>query len=242
MRRAGAIVGDCLAMLRERALPGTPLADLASLADAMIRGRGAMPTFLGYHGYPAPICISVNEEAVHGLPGRRRLRDGDVVSFDVGATLHGWVADAAISVVVGGGHARDHHLVATADLALRAGIEAARADATVGDVGAAIERTVITAGLRVVQSYCGHGVGRSLHEDPVVPNVGPGMAGPALAVGSTIAIEPVISAGSGLVALAPDGWTVKSLDHGRCAHAEMTIAVTAEGPLLLTLTSDERWP
>ncbi len=242
LRRAGAIVGDALRLLRQLAVPGARLSELDAAVAKLIRARGAQPTFRGYQGFPASICASVNEEAVHGLPDGRRLREGDLVSFDVGATFDGWVGDSAISVCVGGGSAADRALVAAACDALHAAIAAARVGAALGDLGAAVEAVVRPRGYGIVESYCGHGIGCALHEDPVVPNVGTPGQGPRIEDGWCLAIEPVITAGSGAVALRPDGWTVATLDGGRAAHVELAVAITAAGVEILTLTSDGELP
>ena len=242
MRRAGCIVGDVLRMLRQAAVPGAVLRDLDRLADAFIRDRGATPTFKGHHGFPASVCTSVNEEAIHGLPDRRKLRDGDIVSFDIGATLDGWVGDSAITVAVGSARPADLALIRAAEDALEAAIRAARVGAALGDLGAAVEAVVRPQGFDIVREYCGHGIGRALHEDPQVPNVGVAGQGPRLQPGWCIAIEPVITAGSARVAVRSDGWTVATLDKSRAAHAELAIAITDAGVEILTLTSDGQRP
>lgn len=242
MRRAGSIVGDVLRMLRQAAQPGVALRELDRAADAFIRARGATPTFRGHHGFPASVCTSVNEEAVHGLPDRRKLRDGDIVSFDIGATLDGWVGDSAITVAIGTARPADLALIRAAEDALEAAIAVAKVGATLGDLGAAVEAVVRPRGYDIVREYCGHGIGRSLHEDPQVPNVGIAGTGPRIEAGWCLAIEPVITAGSARVAVRSDGWTVATLDKSRVAHAELAIAINDDGVEILTLTSDGKRP
>jgi methionyl aminopeptidase len=242
MRAAGRVVGDALRLVRERAAPGVRLSALAEAAEALIRGRGALPTFLGYHGFPGAICLSLNEACVHGVPSRRKLRDGDLLSADIGATLGGWIADAALTVVVGQAPPAHHALVEATRQALLAGVAAARPGATLGDVGAAIEAIARAAGCGVVEEVCGHGVGQALHEDPQVPNLGVPGTGPALQIGMCLAIEPVLTAGSPRVLLQPDGWTIATRDGGLSAHQELTIAIGASGAEVLTLTSAGELP
>ncbi len=242
MRRAGCIVGDVLRMLRGAAGVGVVLHDLERQADAFIRSRGAIPTFRGHHGFPASLCASVNEEAIHGLPDKRKLRDGDIVSFDIGATLDGWVGDSAITVAIGDARPADLALIQAANDALDGAIAAARVGATLGDLGAAVEAVVRPRGFDILRDYCGHGIGRALHEDPQVPNVGVAGQGPRIEAGWCLAIEPVITAGRARVAVRPDGWTVATLDKSRVAHAELAIAITEAGVEILTLTSDGQRP
>jgi methionyl aminopeptidase len=242
MRAAGAVVGDVLRLMREMAEPGVRLRNLAREAERAIRAAGATPTFKGYQGFPAPICLSLNDEALHGLPSWRKLRAGDLLSVDVGATLNGWVGDSAISVVVGGGDGVARALVDAAEQGLAAAIAAARVGGHVGDLGAAVEAVVRPRGFDILASYCGHGIGRALHEDPQVPNVGPAGAGPQIAAGWCLAIEPIITSGSAAVLTRPDGWTVATRDGGLAAHAELAIAITEGGVEILSLTSAGELP
>ncbi len=242
MRAAGAVVGDTLRMLRELAQPGVRLRTLAKEADRLIRSRGATPTFRGYQGFPAPICLSVNDQAVHGLPSWRKLTEGDILSIDVGATLDGFVGDSAITVPIGRVDPRAQALIDAARDSLHAAIAVARPGAHLGDLGAAVEGVVRGRGFDVVQSYCGHGIGRSLHEDPQVPNVGEPGTGPVLEAGWCLAIEPVITMGSAAVVVDSDGWTVRTRDRSLAAHYELAIAIRDTGPQILSLTSSGELP
>jgi methionyl aminopeptidase len=231
MRAAGAIVGDVLRLMREMAEPGVRLRTLAKEAERHIRSAGATPTFKGYQGFPSAICLSVNEEAVHGLPSWRKLRAGDILSVDVGATLDGWVGDSAITVAVGVCSEQAQGVIA-----------AARVGASIGDLGAAVEAIVRPRGYDILREYCGHGIGRSLHEDPQVPNFGETGTGPIIASGWCLAIEPIVTTGSARVVTLPDGWTVVTRDGGLAAHAELAIAITAAGVEILSLTSAGELP
>lgn len=242
MRQAGAVVGDTLRLLREMIAPGVRTRSLAKEAERLIRSRGAVPTFKGYRGFPGAICISVNEEAVHGLPSWRKLREGDIVSVDVGATLNGYVGDSAITVGVGNITPQAQALIDASRDGLHAAIDAARPGAHVGDLGAAVESLVRSRGYDIVQSYCGHGIGHALHEDPQVPNVGDVGTGPILEPGWCLAIEPVITAGSAQVIVEPDGWTVRTRDRSLVAHYELAIAITSAAPEILSLTSHDELP
>lgn len=242
MRVAGAVVGDTLRLLRQMAVAGTKLSELEKAADAAIRARGGKPTFKGYHGFPAAVCLSVNDEVVHGIPSSRRLAAGDLLKIDCGVTLGGVVGDAAITVAVGTVQADRARLIATTLQALHAGIAAAQVGARLGDIGAAIEAVAVQAGLGVVQSYCGHGVGIALHEDPQVPNVGPAHSGPVLEAGWCLALEPLLTLGKPAVHTRSDGWTVVTSDGQPSAHFEHSIALTPTGPQILTLTSAGEQP
>lgn len=242
MRRAGAIVGDTLRMVRGLARAGVTLKSLDRAAEALIRSRGAHPTFKGYHGFPAALCLSVNEQVVHGIPSDRRLQEGDVLSVDCGATLDGYVGDSAITVAIGEVGERKRLLLEKTRASLMAGIGAARVGATVGDIGAAVEGVVKPTGMGIVREYCGHGIGRALHEDPQVPNYGEAGTGPTIEHGWCLAIEPMINLGSDEVLTQPDGWTVVTRDGEPSAHFELAIAICDDGVQLLTLTSDEELP
>jgi len=235
MRRAGALVAETLALLRARCAPGVTTAELDRLAREHIAGRGGIPSFLGVPGpipYPGAICASVNEEIVHGIPGPRALRDGDIVSIDVGAILDGWHGDAAITVPVGAVGEEVARLIRDTEAALAAGIDAARAGNRLADISAAVQRVARRGGYGIVRQYGGHGIGRSMWEEPHVPNYlvrGAG-SGPALRPGMTLTIEPMFTLGSPDTAAPPDGWTVVTRDGSPAAHAEHTIAIAARGP------------
>ncbi len=235
MRGAGRIVGETLELISRLVQPGITTLELDRTAEAFIRQRGAEPTFKGYGGFPGSICVSVNEEVVHGIPSSRRIREGDIVSIDCGATLNGWVGDAAITVAAGTIAKEIRDLLNATRKALYAGIQQARAGNRVGHIAHAVERTASPRGYGIVREYCGHGVGRTLHEDPQVPNFGPMGHGPVLHEGCTLAIEPMFNLGTPRVETLPDGWTVVTADGKPSAHFEHTIAITADGPMILTL-------
>lgn len=236
MRRAGQIVAQTLRLVACAAQPGITTAALDHLAEQAIREAGAVPSFKGYRGYPATLCTSINDEVVHGIPSEQRvLRDGDLLKIDCGAIYRGWHGDAAITVVVGRGSPRAQRLVADTRAALSRGVAAVRPGGHVGDIGQAIEQYALDRGYEVVREYCGHGVGRHLHEAPPVPNFGPAGEGPRLVPGMTLAIEPMLTTGTWETAAQPDGWTVKTRDGGLAAHFEHTVAVTEYGAEILTL-------
>ncbi len=234
MAAAGAIQAQTLALLEGMIRPGVRTQELDAAAERFIRSRGATPTFKGYRGFPGSICASPNAMVVHGIPGRYRLVAGDIVSVDVGVTLDGWVADAACTFAVGEVDARIENLLAATRESLFVGVAQCRVGNRVGDVSHAIERVVEAAGLSVVRSLVGHGVGRSMHEDPQVPNYGKPGKGPLLEEGMVLAIEPMTTAGRPAVRVAGDGWAIFSQDDSPAAHFEFTVAVTAEGPRVLT--------
>lgn len=242
MAAAGAIVGDTLRMVREMARPGVRLRTIARAAEALIRSRGATPTFKGYKGFPAPICTSLNDEVVHGRPGWRKLRPGDLLKIDCGATLNGWVGDAAITIAVGQVTEPAAGLIDTTRAALVAALAAARAGATLGDLGHAVESLARAKGLGLAHQLAGHGVGRALHEDPQVPNFGQPGSGPVLQKGWCLAIEPILTLGGDDLITSSDGWTVRTADGQLAAHFEHSIAITDQGCRILTLTSDGLWP
>jgi methionyl aminopeptidase len=236
MRRAGALVAETLALLRARCLPGVTLQELDRLAHDHIVGRGGVPSFLGYPGevgpFPGSACLSVNETVVHGLPGPYALRDGDIISIDIGAILDGWHGDAAITVPVGTVSAEAAQLIADTEAALAAAIAVARAGNRLADVSAAVERYGRRRGYGILREYTGHGIGREMHEAPTVPSVvmrGQG-SGPTLRPGMTFTIEPIFTLGTDEAVQLPDGWTVVTADGSLAAHAEHTIAITARGP------------
>ena len=237
MRRAGAVVAEMLERTRAAVRPGIATEELDRIAAVVLAEHGATSSFLGYYGYPATICTSVNEEIVHGIPGPRRLREGDIVGIDAGAIVDGWHADAAITVPVGRVNAKALALIAATEEALRRGIAAARAGGRLGDVGAAVQAHADRHGLSVVRNYVGHGIGRAMHEPPQVPNYGTTGTGRPIAVGLCIAIEPMLNAGGAATRLLDDGWTVVTADGSLSAHFEHSLAVTADGPVVLTAPS-----
>jgi methionyl aminopeptidase len=234
MSRAGAVVAKTLELLGGLARPGVTTADLDEAAETYIRSEGGVPTFKGYRGFPAAICTSPNSMVVHGIPGEYTLRDGDLISVDVGVTLDGFVADSAFTYPVGDVGEEAGRLLDVGRAALAAGIEQARAGNHVQDISAAVQRTTEAAGFSVVRSLVGHGIGRSMHEDPQVPNFGEPGRGPLLQPGMTLAIEPMINAGGPDVWMAEDRWSISTDDDSLSAHFEHTVAITDNGPLVLT--------
>jgi methionyl aminopeptidase len=235
MRAAGLVVAETLAAVRDAIAPGVTPRDLDALAEREIRSRGAAPSFLGYHGYPATLCVSVNHEVVHGIPGRRPLREGDLVSVDCGAVLDGWHGDSAVTLPVGEVPEEVRRLVAACEDAMWEGIAAMRSGGRLRDVGAAIERSVQAAGpYGIVQQYGGHGIGTEMHQDPHVLNYRTRQRGPRLVPGLALAIEPMITLGSPETELQADGWTVTTADGSWAAHTEHSVAVTDAGPWVLT--------
>jgi methionyl aminopeptidase len=243
MRAAGLLVGGTLDLLREHVRPGTTTKELDALAEAHIRDYGGVPSFLGYHGFTGSICASVNDEVVHGIPGPRVLEAGDLLSLDCGAILEGWHGDAAISLVVGGrGAARpeDLALIDATEASLWAGIAALRPGESLYAVGAAVEDAVTAASARdgrsygIVEDYVGHGIGREMHMDPHVPNYRVPGKGPTVKVGTTVAIEPMVTLGDQANHTLEDDWTVVTDDHEHAAHWEHTVAVTPGGLWVLT--------
>jgi methionyl aminopeptidase len=234
MARAGEVVADTLALIGEHARPGVTTQDLDEVADEHIRSRGGTPTFKGYRGYPASICASPNEMVVHGIPGLYTLRDGDILSVDVGVTLDGFVADSAFTFPIGEVSPEAERLLEGCQAALAAGIEQCRVGNRLSDISHAIQKTTEEQGFSVVRSLVGHGVGRSMHEEPQIPNYGEPGRGPQLAEGMTFAIEPMITAGGPEVVLHDDEWSISSADGSLAAHFEHTVAITVEGPRVLT--------
>ena len=235
MERAGAIVGATLTLLKKSVEPGMTTGDLNRIADKNIRSMGAVPTFIGYHGFPAAICASVNEEIVHGIPGKRVLKEGDIIKMDVGATIDGFIGDAAISVAVGEISDEAQRLMDDTDASLYAGIEAAKPGNRIGDIGAAVSGYAIPRGYGVVRQFVGHGVGRYLHEDPQVPNYGEAGKGVLLRPGMCICIEPMLNLGTEDTTILGDDWTVVTSDGSLSAHFEHTLAITEDGPKILTM-------
>jgi methionyl aminopeptidase len=235
MREAGRINAEVLQMLVERLRPGLVEKELDEIVRREFKKRDVIPAFLGYQGYPATVCVSINDEIVHGIPGDREIADGDIVSVDLGCVHKGFVADAAVSVAVGNARPEARRLVEVTREALNRGIAAARAGARLGAVGAAIQTYVEGEGLSVVREYVGHGVGRQMHEDPQVPNYGDPESGPVLRAGMVIAIEPMVNAGDWHTKRDPDNWTVRTMDGSLSAHFEHTLAIREGEAEVLTL-------
>jgi methionyl aminopeptidase len=234
MAEAGAIAARTLDMLRENLRPGIRTRELDELADEFIRSEGGVPTSKGYKGYPAAICISPNDMIVHGIPGRFRLSEGDIVSCDVGVTLDGLITDSCATFPVGEIEPETQRLLDVCQAALAAGIDQARLGNRIGDISHAVQEVVEEGGFSVVRALVGHGVGRMYHEEPQVPNFGLPGRGVQLVEGLTIAIEPMITAGSSGIVVADDGWSISTEDGSLAAHFEHTVAVTADGPRVLT--------
>lgn len=235
MREAGRIVATVLAEMREMAAPGVTTAALNERADKIIRQMDAVPSFKGYRGYPASICTSINEQIVHGIPGDRKLAEGDILSVDVGAIYKGYHGDAAITVPIGQVSAQAEQLISVTQRALEVGIAQAKPRAHIGDISAAIQAWVESQGFAVVREYTGHGIGREMHEDLQVPNFGKPGTGPVLKPGMTFALEPMVNTGTWKTRVLSDLWTVVTDDGGLSAHFEHTIAVTDGEPRILTL-------
>ena len=235
MRRSGRITSAVLTELMSAARPGITTSELDAMAERGIRERGGIPTFKGYQGFPGSICASVNDQVVHGIPGTRRLRDGDLLSIDIGTTLDGYVSDSAVTVAVGEISAEARRLLDVTQECLFAGIAVMQRGKRVGDIGAAVQAHAEKHGYGVVRELVGHGVGRAMHEDPQVPNYGKPGTGAELRPGLVLAVEPMITQGDYKVAILKDGWTVVTADGKLAAHFEHTIAVTDDGPRILTL-------
>ncbi|HEY48515.1 MAG TPA: type I methionyl aminopeptidase [Dehalococcoidia bacterium] len=235
MREAGRIVAAVLEVVVEQVRPGITTAELDEVAVSEVGRLGAVASFKGYRGFPASICTSINEEVVHGIPGSRVLKEGDIISLDFGALLNGFHGDAAVTVGVGRISAEAQNIIDAAEDALEAGIHAARVNARLGDVSAAIQNCAESRGFSVVREYVGHGIGRQLHEEPQVPNFGIAGEGPLLRKGMTIALEPMLNAGIWRTMVAEDKWTVITADRKLSAHFEHTIAIGENGPEILTV-------
>jgi methionyl aminopeptidase len=235
MREAGRLVGEVLAELTTKVTPGVTTAELDELAEKRIRQAGAIPAFKGYHGYPATICASVNDEVIHGIPsGRRILNEGEIVSIDVGASLDGYYGDSAITLPVGQVSEEAARLLRVTEEALYKAIERVKVGGRVSDIGHAVQQHVEAYGFSVVREFVGHGIGQRMHEEPQVPNYGEPGRGPRLAEGMVLAIEPMVNAGKPAVKVLADGWTAVTRDGSLSAHFEHTVAVTAQGPRILT--------
>lgn len=239
MRRAGRVAAQALAAVVDAVRPGITTRDLDQIAEDRIRALGGVPSFLGYRGFPASICTSVDDEVVHGIPGPRKLRAGEIISLDLGAIVDGFHGDLAVTVPVGKVSAEVAKLLQVTREALEVGIRAVRPDGHLGDVGAAIQRYVEAHGFTVVREFAGHGIGKRLHEEPQIPNFGRAGNGVILRPGMTLAIEPMVNMGTSEVGMDPDGWTVRTRDHKPSAHFEHTVAVSKDGPVVLTGLSSE---
>lgn len=238
MKAAGQIVARVLKRLSAMVEPGITTRDLDHEAERMIRDAGAYPTFKGYHGYKDSICASINDEVVHGIPGKRKLREGDIIGIDCGATYQGYVGDSAVTVPVGSVNEQVRRLMETTRQSLYKAIEKCQVGNRLGDVCNAVQAYVEPLGYSVVRNYCGHGIGRAMHEEPQVPNYGRAGTGPVLREGWVLAIEPMINLGRHDVKVLSDGWTVITTDGQPSAHFEHTVAITQEGPQILTLLED----
>jgi methionyl aminopeptidase len=238
--QAGRIVADCLEELAATVQPGVTTRALDQLAEEFIRGRGGVPTFKGYRGFPKSICTSPNDMVVHGIPGKHRMREGDVLSIDVGVTYDGFIADSALTVPVGEVSGQALRLLDVTRASLEAAIPRCAVGNRLGDVSHAVQAVVEAAGFSVVRSLVGHGVGREMHEDPQIPNYGDPGHGAQLESGMVLAIEPMVNVGDHEVFLAPDGWSIHTADGSLSAHFEHTVAVTAGGPRVLTRRRSER--
>jgi methionyl aminopeptidase len=236
MADGGRILGATVAVLERETRPGLSTADLDAMAEEFIRSHdGAVPAFKGLYGFPGSVCTSINHEIVHGIPSRRRvLREGDIVSIDVGVGYRGYFTDSAVTVPVGQVDAEAERLLSVTRSSLVAGIAAARAGAHIGDIGAAVQTVVERAGFSIVRDLVGHGIGAEFHEEPQVPNYGKPKRGVKLVPGLTLAIEPMVNAGGPATRTLPDKWTIVTVDGSRSAHFEHTIAITENGPRVLT--------
>ncbi|HEY8875252.1 MAG TPA: type I methionyl aminopeptidase [Desulfosporosinus sp.] len=234
MRTAGRIVGETLALMRKLAKPGITTLELDRRAEEYIRSQGAIPAFKGYSGFPATLCTSVNEQVVHGIPGLRNLESGDIISIDCGAVIDGYFGDAAITLPIGEVSEDLQKLLRVTEEALMLGIEQAKFGNRLYDVSHAVQTHVEANGFSIVRDYVGHGIGRAMHEDPQIPNFGKSGRGPRLEVGMALAIEPMVNMGTYEVQTLKDHWTVVTKDSRPSAHFEHTVAITENGPEILT--------
>jgi methionyl aminopeptidase len=234
MEKANRIVAEILEEVKERVRPGVETRELDQVAEESCRRRKVEPAFKGYRGYPGSLCISVNEEVVHGIPGPRRLRDGDLVSLDFGVRYDGYYGDAALTLAVGEVSRQARKLMEATAASLDAAIARVKVGARLSDISHAVQTVVEQEGFAVIRDFVGHGIGRSLHEDPQIPNFGPPGRGPLLQAGMTLAIEPMTSAGSWRVKVLADGWTAVTEDGSLAAHFEHTVALTDKGALVLS--------
>jgi methionyl aminopeptidase len=235
LEEASRVVLETLDVVEKAVAPGVTTDDLDQIAETEIRKRGARPAFVGYRGYPKTLCTSINEEVVHGIPGRRSLKEGDIVGVDCGAIVEGYYGDAARTMPVGRITSERARLLAVTRKALDAGIAAARPGNRVSDIGAAVEALALQNGYGVVRDFVGHGVGTALHEEPQIPNYGPGGRGGVLKSGMVIAIEPMFNLGRAEVSVDRDGWTVRTRDGSASAHFEFTVAIEPQGAVVLGL-------
>ena len=242
MRQAGRIVGGLLAVLAGQVRPGVKTKALDEAARTYLHEHGAQPAFLGYRGFPASICVSVNEEVVHGIPGDRAIREGDVVSLDAGAVIRGYYADAAVTVTVGPVSPAVRRLVETTRQALETGIRQATVGNRLSDISYAVQQVVERAGFGIVRDFVGHGIGRAMHEEPPIPNFGAPHMGPRLKAGMVLAIEPMVTERGPEVEILEDGWTAVTKDRSLAAHFEHTVAITDAGTEILTQGDGERKP
>ena len=235
LRRVNQLVARILAQLRQMAVPGVTTQELDASAEAQVRAAGAEPAFKGYHGYPATVCASINEQVVHGIPSARRLVEGDVISIDMGAKLDGFFGDCAVTVPVGRVAPDAEKLLRVTHEALFHGIDAVKPGARISDIGAAVQAHVESNGFSVVREFVGHGIGTQLHEEPQIADYGPGGRGPRLSEGMVLAIEPMVNVGDPAVKVLADGWTAVTRDSSLSAHFEHTVVVTGDGCEILTL-------
>jgi methionyl aminopeptidase len=240
LRRVNQLVARILAELRQMAAPGVTTKEIDATAEALIRAAGAVPAFKGYHGYPATVCASINEQVVHGIPSSRRLVAGDLLSLDMGAKLDGFFGDCAVTVPVGRVSPDATRLLRVTEEALFCAIEVVKPGARVSDIGAAVQRHAEAHGFSVVREFVGHGIGTALHEEPQIANYGPGGRGPRLSEGMVLAIEPMVNIGGADVKVLGDGWTAVTRDGSLSAHFEHTVVVTRDGCEILTRLDDDR--
>ncbi|HET9016201.1 MAG TPA: type I methionyl aminopeptidase [Thermomicrobiaceae bacterium] len=238
MRSSGIVVAEVLALMREHVRPGVTTGELNRIAHEAIVSRGAVPSFLGYEGFPGSICTSINEQVVHGIPGRRRLHEGDIVSLDVGAILDGYHGDAALTLPVGEVSDAARRLIEATEGAFWAGMAELRPGNRLGDVAAAIQEHAESRGFSLVRDFSGHGIGQEMHEEPSVPNVGERGTGLRLRAGMTLAVEPMLTAGGPDTDVLADKWTVVTADGSLAAHFEHTVLVGEDGPVLLTAPAE----
>jgi methionyl aminopeptidase len=234
MARAGEVVKGCLDLLGGAVRPGVTTKELDTMAEKYIRSKGGIPTFKGYHGFPGSICASPNDMVVHGIPGSLKLNEGDILGVDVGVTIDGYIGDAAMTFPVGEISEEAERLLRVTEESLKCGIAQCQVGNRIGDISHAVQTYVEDNGFSVVQSMVGHGVGRDMHEDPQVPNYGPPHQGPELREGMVIAIEPMVNVGGFDVETGDDGWAILTRDHSLSAHFEHTVAITKNGPRILT--------
>ncbi len=240
MREAGLVVAAMLAACRGAVRPGVTTGELDRIAAGVLKNHGATSSFLGYYGYPATICTSVNEQIVHGIPSKRKLKEGDIIGIDAGAIVDGWHADAAVTVPVGQAAPEALRLISVTEEALERGIAAAQVGKRLGDIGAAVQRWVESQGYTVVRNYVGHGIGRAMHEEPQVPNYGAPERGLEITEGLCIAIEPMVNVGGAETRTLDDRWTVVTADGSLSAHFEHSLWCTAKGPVVLTAAESRR--